>query len=185
MYDNIIYIHEPIKYYPNAVEVSTLSTIPAHLRDAITIENQRLLLDNIGGKNIVPMGSVIQYRKSDKTESGYDCRFIGFSGTDLVKVDGIFQTKKTPLHAYLIPSQEEDKRVWMKDCNITYNGDGTVTLKTLNGSFTGRIGIDFIATKNGKNGARIITRFDEAYDSFIVCDECRTDIGKLSELYPA
>lgn len=185
MYDDIIYIHEPIKSYPNAVEVSTLSTIPEHLQGAITVENQHLLLDNVCGKNIVPMGSVIQYRKSDKTESGYDCRFIGFAGTDLVKVDGVFQTKKMPLHAYLIPSHEEDIPVWVKDCNITYNGDGTATLKTSSGNFTGRIGVDFIATKNGKNGARIITRDDEDYDSLIVCDEWKNDIGKLSELYPA
>lgn len=185
MYENIIYIHEPIKFYPNTVEVSTLSTIPEHLRDAITVEKHHLLLDNVGGKNIAPMGSVIQYRKSVKTESGYECCFIGFSGKDLVQVDGVFQTKEIPLHAYLIPALEEDKPVWITDCNITYNGDGTATLHTASGNFTGRVGIDFIATQNGKTGARIITRDDEDYDKFIVCDEYRADIGKLCELYPA
>lgn len=189
MYD-IIYIHSrPVEHQHNAVEISTLSTIPEHLRKAISIVNCELWLDNENGCMTVPMGSVICYEKSDVTESGYNCWSIGRLGINLAKVDGIFYTKPTLIHAMLIPAKEDVKPVWVNACNLTYNGDGTVTMKTDYGQATGRVGIDFILChgmkEDSKPQASILATYDKSYNDYIICDESGKDIGKLSELYPA
>lgn len=187
MYETIR-IHSPaIAHQSNAVEVSTLSTIPEFLREAITLENYRLLLDNAQGYKSVPLGSVICYEKSDKTLSGYNCWSIGQIDIDLVKINGIFYKKPHIIHAMLIPAEDEAKPVWVNSCKLTYNGDGTATLNLENKSVSGRIGIDFILChgmrKNGKQNASILATTDEAYNDYIVCDDSGKDIGKLCELY--
>ena len=185
---NIIRIHKPIKEYPCALEMSTLSTIPEFLRKAITIQNHELWLDTIDGYQVVPVGSVIGYEKCDHTASGYNCWFIANS-KDLVKINGIFYTKPVIIHGLLIPAQEDPQPVWVHSCNLTYNGDGTATLNTDSGKVSGRIGIDFILShgmkKDGKPNASILTTFDEDYNDYTICDENGNDIGKLSEIYPA
>ncbi|MBQ2835633.1 MAG: hypothetical protein IJE68_02210 [Clostridia bacterium] len=189
MYD-IIYIHSrPVSHQSTTVEISTLSTIPEHLRNAITIIDCELQLDNVEGFQTVPMGSVICYEKSDRTVSGYNCWAIGKVGIDLVKKNGIFYTKPIVIPAMLIPAKEDVKPVWVNSCNLTYNGDGTATMKTDFGQVTGRIGIDFILChgmkSDGGPAASILATYDESYNDYIICDEAGNDIGKLCELYPA
>ena len=186
---NIIRIHTPaVKLQDNVVEISTLSTIPVFLRKAITLANHQLWLDNVDGLGNAPIGSVIAYEKSDLTYSGYNCWFVGRT-IDLVKIDGIFYTKPHIIHAMLIPDTDEARPLWVNSSNLTYNGDGTATLETDNGTVTGRIGIDFIIShgikKNGKPNASILSPYDESYNDYIVCDNSGKDIGKLCELYPA
>lgn len=187
---NIIHIHSPaVAYQNNAVEISTLSTIPEFLRDSVTLENHRLWLDNVKGCHSAPLGSVIRYEKSTKTTSGYNCWSIGQVDIDLVKIDGVFYKKPHILHAMLIPAKDEAKPMWANSCNLTYNEDGTATLKVDGHTVSGRIGIDFIMChgmkKDGKSNVSILATTDESYNSYIVCDDSGKDLGKLSELYPA
>ena len=187
MYE-IIRIHKPVKEYRNAVEVSTLSTIPEFLREAVALEKHELWLDNEKGVQTAPLGSVIGYEKSDKTISGYNCWFIGNS-LDFIQNEGIYSTKPHVLQAMLIPAENEPRPVWVVSSGLTYNDDGTATLKAAHGFVSGRIGIDFIITsgmmKNGKPNANILARYDEDYDNYGVYDENDNIVGKLSELYPA
>lgn len=187
---NIIYIHSrPVAHQSNAVEISTLSTIPEHLRKAISLVNCELRLDNEAGYKTAPIGSVVCYEKSTHTASGYNCWAIGKLGIDLTKKDGLFYTKPTVIPAMLIPAPEDPKPVWVNACNLTYNGDGTATLNTDGKNFTGRIGIDFLLCfgmkENGLPKAGILATYDESYNDYIVCDTAGNDIGKLCELYPS
>lgn len=187
MYD-IIRIHKPVKEYRDAVDVSTLSTIPEFLRKAITLVNHELWFENENGIQTAPLGSVIGYEKSDKTESGYSCRLIG--GTlDFVHDNGVFRNTPRVIQAMLIPSEDQPKPVWVVSAGLIYNGDGTATLRTAHGTVTGRIGIDFITTsgmmKTGKPNANILTRDAEEYGSYGIYDANGAIIGSLAELYPA
>lgn len=189
MYKTIC-IHSPaVAHKSNAVEVFTQSTIPEFLREAITLEDHQLLLDNNKGWEYAPLGSVICYEKSDHTASGYHCWAIGKVGIDLVRIDNTFYNKPHTLYAMLIPSEDESKPVWVNSCKLTYNGDGTVTLKREGKSISGRIGIDFLLCRgmkaNGNHNVSILTTYDESYSDYIVCDDSGKDIGKLCELYPA
>ena len=185
---NTIRIHTPVKEYRNAVEISTLSTIPYFLKDAITLVNHELWLDNENGIQTAPLGVIVTYEKSDKTPSGYNCQVIG-SALDFTKKDGIYYADPTVIHAMLIPSQEEARPVWVHSAGLTYNGDGTATLLTENGPMSGLIGIDFIVTsgmkKNGKPNASILARYDEDYSKYNVYDDNDNFLGTLAELYPA
>lgn len=187
---NVIKIHAPaVAQQENSVEISTLSTIPEFLRDAISVEHHQLILDNVSGPVAVPLGSVICFEKSDKTTSGFNCWSIGQVGVNLTKVDGLFYTKPRILHAMLIPSEDEAKPLWVKHCNLTYNGDGTATININGKPSSGRIGIDFILShgmdKNGNPKATILSTFDKDYHSYLVCDDSGKDIGLLSDIYPA
>lgn len=187
---NIIRIHSPaIAHQNNAVEISTLSTIPSFLRNAVSLENHQLILDNRKGFMIAPLGSVIGYESSDETDSGFNCWPIGQLGVDIVNIDGTYYTKPHIIHAMLIPAKDEAKPVWAHSCNLIYNDDGTVTLNTDGITVSGRIGIDFLLChgmkKNGSADASILSTTDESYTEYIVCDSERKDLGKLSELYPA
>ena len=185
---NIIRIHTPVKEYRNAVEISTLSTIPDFLKQSILLVNHELWLDNENGTLTAPMGVIVTYKKSARTPSGYNCEVIG-SALDFSKKDGIYYANPIVLHAMLIPSQEEARPVWVNSAGLTYNDNGTATLQTQNGSISGRIGIDFIVTtgmkKNGKPNASILARYDEDYSKYNVYDENDNFIGTLDELYPA
>lgn len=189
MYETIC-IHSPdVAHQSNAIEIYTLSSIPEFLQDAITLENHRLWLDNVKGCKSAPLGSVICYEKSDQTASGYNCWSIGQVGINLIKVDGSFYTTPRIIHAMLIPSEDDAKPIWVNSCKLTYNGDGTATLKLEDRSVSGRIGIDFILCrgmkKDGKPNVSILATTDESYNGYIVCDDSGNDLGKLSELYPA
>ena len=186
----VIRIHTPaVAHQNNAVVIHTLSTIPEFLREAITLVNHELWLDNEKGYQTAPTGSVIGYEKSDMTSSGYNCWFMGHAA-ELMNIDGIFYTRPVTIHSIIIPDKDEARPVWAHSCDFIYNGDGTVTLKNNQGNcISGRIGIDFLLCQgmknNGKVSATILTRDDESYNDYIVCDENGTNIGKLSELYPA
>ena len=185
---NPIRIHCPrIAYEGNFVEVYTLASIPEFLSQAIRLDNHMLWLDNVEGRKCAPLGSVICYEKSDNTTSGYSCWSLGKLGFDLVKEDNIFYPKNRIIHAMLIPDKDEERPLWVIRSNLTYNGDGTVTMHTAEGDFTGRIGIDFLLCHGMKKThiTSLLTRHDEAYKNYIVCDENRNDVGKLCELYPA
>lgn len=185
---NTIRIHTPVKEYRNAVEISTLSTIPDFLKESIKLQNHKLFLDNENGVQTAPLGVIVVYEKSSKTPSGYNCQSIGCT-LDFTKKDGIYYANPTILHAMVIPSPEEARPVWVHSACLTYNGDGTATLQTRNGPITGRIGIDFLVTsgmkKNGKPDASILSRSDEDYSKYNVYDDNDNFIGTLAELYPA
>lgn len=187
---NIIKIHAPaVAHQESAVEISTLSTIPEFLREAITLENHQLVLDSINGLVTAPLGSVICFEKSNKTPSGFNCWSIGQIGVNLIKVNGIFYTKPRILHAMLIPDENESRPIWVKRCNLIYNGDGTATLNLKGKHISGRIGIDFILSlgmdKQGKPNATILSTSDASYETYWMCDDNGKDIGKLSDIYPA
>lgn len=189
MYD-IFHIHSrPVGHQNAAVEISTLSTIPEHLKEAISIVNCELWLDNDTGYKTAPIGSVICYEKSNQTVSGYNCWAIGKLGIDLTKKDGLFYTKPTIIPAMLIPAPEDPKPVWVHACHLIYNGDGTATLNTDGQNFTGRIGIDFLLCfgmkEDGLPKAGILATYDDSYNDYIICDQTGNDIGKLCEIYPA
>lgn len=185
---NIIRIHTPAVALPdNVVKISTLGTIPAELREAIHIVNCKLQLDTIDGIKTVPTGSLICFEKSEETSSGYNCWAVATPHTDLVAIDGVLYKKPSITHALLIPDKDEARPLWVS--NLTYNGDGTATLHTDEGNFTGRIGIDFLLChgmkKGGKYKVSVLATYDKSYNDYIVCDESGKDLGMLSELYPA
>lgn len=183
-----IRIHTPVKEYRNAVEISTLSTIPDFLKSSILVVNHELWLDSEDGIKTAPLGVIVTYEKSTRASTGYNCQVIG-SALDFTKKDDIYYANPIILHAMLIPSQEEARPVWVNSAGLTYNDDGTATLQTQNGPMTGRIGIDFIVTsgmkKNGKPNASILARYDEEYSKYNVYDSNDSFIGTLAELYPA
>ena len=172
---NIITIYKPTKKSEAIINVNSLSMIPEFLREAITVVDAKLHFDTISGKQTAPLGICIGYEEcGDQTPSGYNCWQVKFPEKKL---------------AMLIPAKEDAKPVWVNLCNLTYNGDGTVTLKTAHGQSTGRIGIDFIMC-HGMNptygpNASILDTYDESYNDYIICDKDGNDIGKLCELYPA
>lgn len=187
---NIIRIHTPAVPLPdNVVRISILTTIPAELREAIHIINGKLELDSNDGIKTVPTGSLIGFEKSDKTPSGYHCWVAATPHTNLISIDGVLCTKPIIRHSMLIPDKDEARPLWVAHSHITYNGDGTATIHTDEGDFTGRIGIDFLVCngmkKNGPYNVSLLTRSDKSYNDFIVCDENRNPIGKLSDIYPA
>lgn len=187
---NTIRIHLPAVALPdNVVKISTFSTIPAELREAVQIVNCELWLDTNDGIKTAPSGSLVCFEKSEQTPSGYNCWVVATPHTALVKVDGKTCVKPSILHAMLIPDKDEAKPLWVNGCNLTYNGDGTATLKTENGCVSGRIGIDFLLChglkKDSKSKVSILATYDESYNDYIVCDESGKDLGNLSDFYPA
>ena len=185
---NIIRLHTKPEALPeNVVKISTLGTIPANLREAVRIVNCRLLLDNVDGIQNVPTGSLICFEKSDLTSSGYNCWAVATPHTELITIDGVLHKKPPITHAMLIPDKDEARPLWVS--NLTYNGDGTATIRTAEGAFTGRIGIDFLLCHGMKKGGRykvsLLATYDKSYNDYLVCDETGKDLGMLSEIYPA
>ena len=172
---NTITIHRPLKKSEATITINSISMIPEFLREAITVVDAKLQFDTISGKQTAPLGALLGYEEcGEQTPSGYNCWAV---------------TPLTKINAMLIPAQEEVKPVWVNLCGLTYNGDGTATLKTPDGQSTGRIGIDFIVCHGMKStggpNASILATYDESYKDYVVCDEAGKDIGKLCELYPA
>ena len=185
----IIYIHKVAGQKKDAIRVTKESDIPEFLQKTITIVNGVLHLECVEGMETAPLGSVIGYEQSARTMSGWNTWCIGNAATNLVEVDGVFYKKATIFPAMLLPEANEAQADWAKACNLTYNGDGTATIKTDWGFSTGRVGSDFLLLygmkADGTPDANILTRGEKSYYDYIVCDENGTDIGKLSELYPA
>lgn len=186
----VIKVHHPAVPVPkNVVKITTLSTIPAELREAIHIAKCRLHLDTIDGIKVAPTGSIISFEKSEKTSSGYDCRVVATPHTVLINVDDTTFIKPTIMHAILLPDKDEVRPLWAVRSKLTYNGDGTATLHTNEGNFTGRIGTDFLlchgAKKAGNYKVSILSPTDVSYNDYIVCDDDGKDIGRLADFYPA
>ena len=184
----IINIHKVAGQKKDAIRVNNVSDIPEFLQKTITIADGMLHLECVEGNETAPLGSVIGYEQSARTASGWNTWCIGNAATNLVEVDGVFYKKATVLPAILVPKADDEQPDWAKACNLTYNGDGTATFKTDWGFSTGRIGRDFLLLygmkEDGSPDANILIRGEKSYYDYIVCDE-GTDIGKLSELYPA
>lgn len=185
----IINIHKVAGQKKDAIRVAKESDIPEFLRKTITIGDGILHLECVEGNETAPLGSVIGYEQSARTTSGWNIWCIGNAATNLVEVDGIFYKKATVFPAMLVPKAEDDQPDWAKGCKLTYNGDGTATIKTDWGFSTGRVGIDFLLLygmkADGTPDANILTRGEMSYYDYIICNEKGDDIGKLADLYPA
>lgn len=186
----MISIHEPVRQVKgNTVAVLLRTSIPEFLLNsrAIDVVNCEISFDSVNGFQTVPLGSLIGYEESNQTISRYNCWFIGRLN-DFVKNDGVFYTKPPIIFAMPIPAKEDPRPVWVHSSGLIYNDDGTATLETPQKSETGRVGIDFILTyamkKDGKPDAHILSRNDDSYKEYIVCNENGEDLGKLCELYP-
>jgi len=184
---NIVRIHaQPVALPDNVIRVSTLSTIPEELRGSIQVINCKICLNDEDGPKIEPTGSLIAYKK---TPGGYNCWAVAGPHANIIQIGESLYVKPPKKHAILIPTQEEVIPLWAQRCNLTYNGDGTATLKTESSSITGRIGIDFLVCEGMGNGgkffASILTREDPSYGNYLVSNDAGTDIGRLCELYPA
>ena len=109
---------------------------------------------------------------------------------DIIKIRKADAQENTVLiHALLLPGKNDVKPVWVNSCLITYNGDGTATLKTDCGCSTGRIDIDFLLlhgmNKNGSPNVSLLTRNEASYCNYVVCDIVGNIVGKLCDFYPA
>ena len=187
---NIFRVHTaPIALPENVVKITTVGSIPAELEEAIKIVKCKVQLDTNDGIKVVPTGSLICFEKSNQTPSGYNCQMVASPRTDLITIDGKVYIKPSIIHAMLIPDKNEVKPLWVEHSKLTYNGDGTATLHTAKGDFSGRIGIDFLLChglkKGGNYEVNILTTYDKSYTDYIVCDESGNDLCMLSALYPA
>lgn len=187
---NINRIHtRPVALPDNVVKITTTSSIPAELKGAIRVINCKVQIDTIDGIKTVPTSSLICFEKSNQTPSGYNCWLVAGPHTNLITIDGTLHIKPPITHAMLIPDKEEARPLWVARTNITYNGNGTATIHTADGDFSGRIGVDFLLCHGMKKGCNynvsLLRRSDESYDDYIVCDESGQDLGMLSELFPA
>ena len=108
---------------------------------------------------------------------------------DIIKIRRAdVQEKNAILHALLLPAKNDVKPIWVNSCLITYNSDDTATLKTDCGSSTGRIGIDFLLLhgmdEHGKPNVSLLSRNDNDFYNYVVCDIVGNIIGKLCDFYP-
>lgn len=183
-----IYVYKAPKKQ-KVLRINTPDDIPKFLHHSIIWDKQKkeLHLHNAERYEIAPFGSIICYEKSKLTHSGWICGAIE-KPSNLVEINGEFYAQPNIFQAILIPEKNDEQPEWIKSCNLTYNDDGTVTIKTQDNIMTGRIGIDFLLfcgiIENDTPEAKILVRGKKAYHKYVVCDESGNDICKLSEMFP-
>ena len=183
--DKPIFIRKESGKKKDAVRISKEEDIPEFLRGSVTIENGELVLDCVEGKERAPLGSVIGYEKSDKTASGMNTWNIANAATNLVEKDGEFFTKATVFQAERVGSMLPS---FMKGAPAALNHDGSWTVTTDWGQSTGFPGeayfVRYGTKDDGTPDVNILTKTEESYQAYYVCDENGNIIGRLSEIDP-
>lgn len=182
----IIKIHKAAGKEKQAVRINNASDIPEFLKDSIGIAHDTLRLTCVEGNEEAPLGSVIGYEKSDNTPTGWNCWWIANAATNLVEKDGKFFTKATVLEAEPITDEAPEL---MAGGNIWRNEDGSWSYGASWGTQTGWPGKAYWVksgeTEYGEPKGYILTKSEESYGAFIVCDDDGNDIGFLCEIDPA
>ena len=141
----------------------------------------------VEGNEIAPLGSVIGWEKSDSTPTGYNVWVIGNADTNLIEKDGVFYTKPSIMKAEIV--SDEFPEILKGAKNITRNADGSWSIKTDWGVSTGYPGkaywVVYGIKEDGTYDANILTKTEESYKQYIVCNEAGEDIGYLCEKDPA
>lgn len=141
----------------------------------------------VEGNEIAPKGCVIGYEKSDSTPTGYNVWVIGNADTNLIEKDGVFYTKPTIMKAEVV--SDEFPEILKGAKNISRNADGSWSIKTDWGVSTGYPGkaywVVYGIKEDGTYDANILTKTEESYEEYIVCNEAGEDIGYLCEIDPA
>ena len=146
----------------------------------------KLLLDCVEGRQECPVGSVVGYEKSARTRSGWNCWCIGDVQATLVEENGLFYTRDDILEVELLT---EMSPILLAGAEVWRNDDGSWSYKGPWGIQTGfpgqaywvRCGFNWDGIPKGY----ILTKSEESYRSFIVCDMDGNDLGYLHELDPA
>ena len=183
---NTIRIHKQAGSKKDAIRVSNVADIPEFLRETITISDGVVSLVCVEGSETCPLGSVVGYEQSKKTKTGYNTWFIANAATNLVEKDGVFYTKATVLEATPITDEEPEL---LRGANIWRNEDGSWSYGASWGVQTGFPGqaywVKSGVNEQGVPKGYILTKSEESYKLFIVCDEDGNDVGFLYEIDPA
>ena len=181
----IIRIHKEAGTKKDAVRIKSMRDIPEFLKGSIDIAHGQLYLMCAEGLETCPLGSVVGYERTDRTHTGWNCWCIGNASTNLVEKDGAFYTKATILEAE--PMTMEIPEL-MRDAAIWCNRDGSWSLEASWGIQTGFPGEAYWVrsgfAEDGTPEGYILTKSEESYRSFIVCDEKGNDVGRLCEIDP-
>jgi len=181
-----IMIHKQAGTKKDAVRVTNFSDIPDFLNASIKIDGESLILTCVEGTEKAPVGSVIGYEESSKTSTGWNCWCIGNAATNLIEMDGVFYKKATVLEAQCVDDEFPE---FLKGAKITHNADGSWTIKTDWGESTGYPGnaywVRYGTKPDGTPDANILTKTEQSYKDYIVCDDAGKDHGFLYEIDPA
>lgn len=144
-----------------------------------------LLLDCVEGRLKCPMGSVIGYEKSAKAKSGWNCWCIDDADKTLIEKDGVFYTRDDILKAELLTERSPilfaGADIWPnEDYSWSYRGPWGVQTGFPGQAYWVRCGF----TWDGIPKGYILTKSEESYKSFIVCDDDGNDLGYLCEIDP-
>ncbi len=179
-------IHKAAGSKKDAVRVNTAQDIPEFLRGSIRVVEGKLALTCVEGDEVAPLGAVIGYEPSKKTATGWNTWWIANEATNLVEVDGTFYAKATVLEAE--PMTDQPPTI-LKGANIWRNPDGSWSYGASWGTQTGWPGQAYWVRSgfapDGTPKGYILTKSEESYRTFLVCDEEGNDIGLLCEIDPA
>lgn len=179
-------IHKVAGAKKDALRINTAQDIPEFLRDSIRVVGEELALTCVEGEETAPLGIVIGYEPSEKTATGWNTWWIVNSSTNLVEKDGAFYAKATVLEAE--PMTDEAPAI-LAGANIWRNEDGSWSYGARWGVQTGCPGQAYWVKSgfapDGSPKGYILTKSEESYKAFLVCDEEGNDIGLLCEIDPA
>lgn len=183
--DEQIFIRKQAGKKKDAIRVSREEDIPDELKGAIKIVDGMLELDCVEGVERAPLGSVIGYEKSNNTKSGINTWHIANAATNLIEENGVFYTKATVLPAQRVG---EELPKFMEGSQVFRNEDGSWTVITSWGQSTGYPGeayfIRYGTHEDGTPSVNILTKSEESYKAYYVCDENGNIIAQLSQIDP-
>lgn len=212
--DEQIFIRKQAGKKKDAIRVSKEEDIPEELKGAIKIvdindipedfmdeekapekrknviekikqDRLAVCLDCVEGTEYAPLGSVIGYEPSNNTKSGINTWHIANAATNLIEENGIFYTKATVLPAQRVG---EELPKFMEGSQVFRNEDGSWTVITSWGQSTGFPGeayfIRYGTHEDGTPSVNILTKSEESYNAYFVCDESGNIIGQLSQIDP-
>ena len=212
--DEQLFIRKQAGKKKDAIRVSRVKDIPEELKEAIKIVDTKdipeefmneenasesrkkvieqikqdglaVCLDCVEGAEYAPLGSVIGYEKSNNTKSGINTWHISNAATNLIEENGVFYTKAT-----VLPAQRVGEEIpnFMKGSQVFRNEDGSWTVITSWGQSTGLPGeayfIRYGTHKDGTPSVNILTKSEESYNAYYVCDKNGNIIGQLSQIDP-
>lgn len=174
----------------NAIRVNHSLDIPEFLWDTIKIGNKKINLISGDGTETCPLGSVIGYRTSTNTPTGWTGWTAwhipkAIANATLTEIGGSFYKKPSIFLAQLVDDKLPE---FLKGAKIIKNGNGSWTI--INDWFrkTGFPGeaywVLYGIKGNGTPNATIITKSEQEYLDYIVCDKNGTDICALAKMDP-